>query len=296
MIMPNFLVIGAAKAGTSSLHYYLKQHPQIFMPDLKEPRFFALEDQTLNFRNPDQTINHDSITNLYDYTELFREVSDEVAIGEASPLYLYRKEAAERIKHYIPNAKLITVLRNPVERAFSSYAHLRREGYESLSFEEALKVEQARIDNNWAHLWHYTKAGFYSTQLKPFYELFSRKQNKIILFDELCNDVFSSLKEIFFFLEVDPNFCPDLTRQNVSGLPKSMIIQKFFSRKNSIRTVIQSVIPHNLRHTVAKQIKQWNVGKKPSLDVGTRAYLKALYRDDILRLQDMIDKDLSAWL
>ena len=118
MTLPNFLIIGSAKGGTSSLHYYLRQHPQIFMPDLKEPRFFALEGETLNFQNPDSAINHDSVTNLREYKNLFANAINEIGIGEASPLYLYSEKAVRRIKHYVPDAKLIVILRNPVDRSF----------------------------------------------------------------------------------------------------------------------------------------------------------------------------------
>ena len=141
MTLPNFLIIGSAKGGTSSLHYYLRQHPQIFMPDLKEPRFFALEGGILNFQNPDSAINYNSITTLREYESLFANVTNELGIGEASPLYLYSEKAARRIKHYVPDAKLMVILRNPVDRAFSCYTHLLREGYETLSFEAALKAE-----------------------------------------------------------------------------------------------------------------------------------------------------------
>ena len=124
MIMPNFLLIGAAKAGTSSLYGYLKQHPQIYMSPIKEPRFFALEGETLNFNGPTRGINQTSINTLEAYSQLFQKVTTEKAIGEASTIYLSSPKAPERIKHYLPDVKLIAILRDPSERAFSSYMHL----------------------------------------------------------------------------------------------------------------------------------------------------------------------------
>ena len=293
---PNFLIIGAAKAGTSSLHYYLSQHPQIFMPTLKEPKFFALEGQKLNFKNPDQAINHDSVTTLEEYQKLFQNATDEAAIGEASPLYLYSERAASLIKLHIPDVKLIVVLRNPVERAFSCYTHLLREGYEALSFEESLQMETQRIRDNWAHLWHYKEAGFYSRQLKPFLKLFRKEQIKIILFDDLCKDSVSVLQEIFDFLEVDPNFIPDLEKRNVSGMPKSLLLQKILFRGNFLRDTFLSIFPKSLYRNLAKRIKKWNMGKKPSLESATRHHLSTLYHADIVELQTLIQKDLSMWL
>ena len=296
MTLPNFLIIGSAKGGTSSLHYYLKQHPQIFMPDLKEPRFFALEGEFLNFQNPDSAINYNSITTLEAYKNLFANVTNEIAIGEASPLYLYSEKAARRIKHYVPDAKLIVILRNPADRAFSCYTHLQREDYETLSFESALKAEPERIQNNWAHLWHYREAGYYYRQLKPYFELFDPEQIKIYLFDEFKQDNHVVLTDIYDFLGVDRDFVPDMTRQNVSGMPKSRMLQKFFSQKNVFRSTIQAVVPKELRHTVAAKIKAWNIGKKPKLNPETRHQLMLEYRDDILQLQTLIAKDLTSWI
>lgn len=296
MTLPNFLIIGAAKAGTSSLHYYLSQHPQIFMPTLKEPKFFALEGEELNFQNPDQAINHDSITHISGYQDLFKGVTDEIAIGEASPIYLYREKAAQRIKHYVPDAKLIVILRNPVERAFSCYTHLRREGYETLTFEKSLEMEKQRVHNNWAHLWHYQTAGFYTKQLKPYFSLFDREQIKILFFDDLCRDSLSLLQEIYQFLGVDADFVPDLEKRNVSGMPKSLMLQKVLFRGNFLRDAFLSIFPRSLYGDLVKRIKKWNMGDKPSLHPDTRMRLASLYHDDILELQGLVKKDLSMWL
>ncbi len=296
MTLPNFLIIGAAKAGTSSLHYYLRQHPQIFMPFLKEPMFFALENEELNFRNPDQGINKYSITKLEDYQSLFEGVTDEIAIGEASPIYLYSKKAAERIKHYIPEAKLIVVLRNPVDRAFSCYTHLLREGYEKLPFLEALSEENNRIKDNWAHLWHYKTAGYYYQQLKPYVDNFRTEQLRVFLYDDFVNNPQGFLREVFNFLCVDENFKPDMTRMNVSGLPKSRILHDFFAKKNIVRSGIQALFPGNFRTHLAGKIKSWNLGAKPGISFEDRKVLLEDFSEDVQRLQVLIDKDLSSWL
>ncbi len=296
MVMPNFIIIGAAKAGTSSLHYYLRQHPQIFMPFLKETNFFALEGEELNFKNPDQAINQNSITTIEDYQKLFESAAHETAIGEASPLYFYSKKAAKAIKHYIPDAKLILILRNPIDRAFSCYTHLLREGYETLSFEDSLLIEDQRINENWAHLWHYTKGGFYYDQLKAYYDLFEEDKIGIFLFEDFCKSSITVLSDIFDFLGVDDTHKLDLTKQNVSGMPKSMILQKFFTRKNFARSALQTIIPNKIRSNAAQNIKKWNLGKKPTLASETRDSLKEVYKEDILKLQGLANRDFSSWL
>ncbi|MBE9065701.1 sulfotransferase, partial [Leptolyngbya cf. ectocarpi LEGE 11479] len=216
--------------------------------------------------------------------------------GEASPVYLYSEKAAHRIRRYIPKTRLIVVLRNPVDRAFSCYTHLRREGYETLSFEDALQVEEQRIKNNWAHLWHYQEAGFYSKQLKPYLNLFDREQIKIFLFDDLCKDSLSLSQEIYAFLGVDTDFVPDLEKRNVSGMPKSLLLQKLLFRGNFLRDAFLSIFPRRLYRDFVKQIKKWNMGDKLSLAPCTRLHLQRIYRDDILELQGLIQKDLSMWL
>ncbi len=296
MKMPNFLIIGAAKAGTSSLHYYLSQHPDVFMSAVKEPRFFALEGEVLDFRNPDQSINHDSITALGHYQSLFTAVMHESAIGEASPLYLYSRKACDRIYRYIPQTKLIVVLRNPVDRAFSCYTHLLREGYETLTFEEGLKAEEARIVNNWAHLWHYKRGGLYYQQLKPYFDTFGRDKLAVYLYEDFKSDSVSLVKDIFSYLEVDNSFVPDMSKRNVSGIPKSMVLQKFLKRKNLVRSSIKTIFPNRLKARVAKSIREWNVGDKPALSLETSNKLAQYFREENSKLQKLIQRDLSSWL
>lgn len=296
MVMPNFLIIGAAKAGTTSLYYYLNQHPQIYMSSVKEPRFFALEGEKLNFQNPDQGINHTSVTSLDEYCALFNEVTDEMAIGEASPLYLYSTKATERIKHYIPDAKLIAILRDPVQRAFSCYTHLVRENYEKLSFEQGLKEEEQRIQKNWAHLWHYKHGGYYYKQLKRYFDTFPAEQIKVFLYEELNTDSVAVVQDTLRFLGVDDSFVPDLTRMNVSGVPKSRLLHTFLNTNNPVRNFLKPLFPKDLRESASRQIKKWNLERKLTLAPETRNDLINLYREDILQLQDLIQKDLSKWL
>ena len=296
MVLPNFLIIGAAKAGTTSLYYYLRQHPQIFMSSWKEPKFFSLEGEELNFGGPTQTINVNSINNLDDYLKLFEKVTDETAIGEASPVYLYCPKAPAKIKQYIPDAKLIVVLRHPAERAFSSFAHLIRAGYENLSFEEALKQEPQRIAEKWAPLWYYQGKGFYAEQLQRYFELFEPEQIKIYLYDELVKDSVALVQDAYRFLGVDDSFVPDLTRMNVSGVPKNRLLHNLLTRDNQLKTLAKAVIPKSFRKGLSRNIKNKNLGAKPVMSTETRNQLTEFYRDDIVQLQQLINRDLSHWL
>jgi Sulfotransferase family len=296
MVIPNFLIIGAAKGGTTSLYYYLNQHPQIYMSPVKEPRFFALEGEDLNFNNPDKGINETSITTLEEYCALFKNVKDEVAIGEASPLYLYSVKAADRIKHYIPDIKLIAVLRDPAERAYSCYMHLVRENYETLSFEDSLREEQNRIQNNWAHLWHYRQGGYYYAQLKPYFERFDPDQIKIYLFEDLNQNSVTIVQDICCFLGVDDTFVPDLTRMNVSGKPKIRALQTLLGTSNPVRSALKQILPQEFRKDVSHRLREWNLERKEGMSIEIRQHLIEEYREDILQLQDLIQRDLSPWL
>ena len=152
MTLPNFLVIGAAKAGTNALFHYLRQHHQVYMSPWKEPKFFAFESRDeLTFRaanGREAPVNATVILDRQEYEQLFDGARGELALGEASPHYLYVEKAPARIKALVPEMKLIAVLRNPVDRAFSSYLHLVRDALEPLDFGTALDAQMAPFAKN----------------------------------------------------------------------------------------------------------------------------------------------------
>lgn len=294
MTMPNFLIIGAAKAGTTALYEYLKQHPQIYMSHEKEPKFFALEGEKLDFRGPhdQQNINRTAITDIGAYRKLFQGVSDEIAIGEASPLYLYSPKAHARIKHYIPDAKLIAILRNPVDRAYSGYLMHVREGWETTNdFTSALQAEEMRIRNNWG--WgHYVNVGFYYMQLKRYFDTFNPDQIKVYLYEDLNANPIGVLQDIFQFLNVDQSFVPDTTiRHNISGVPKNNFVGTLMQSVKPLNPVLKQFFPAGLRQNIKNQILV-----KPQLPTEVRQQLIEVYREDILNLQELLHRDLSIWL
>jgi hypothetical protein len=302
MTLPNFLIIGAAKSGTSSLFSYLGQHPQIYTSPIKGPCFFAFEEgeKVKVFGPGDQaTFDRHIVTERRVYEDLFDGIKDEKAFGEASVLYLYSPTAAARIKRAIPNAKLIALLRNPVDRAFSSYSHLRRDGRETLDdFGKGLLAEESRVNAHWQHLWHYTRLGFYHEQLTRYYEVFDPSQIAVYTLEEFRDQPLRVLRELFSFLGVDDRFVPDVsTRHNVSGTPKSMSLHRFLTRPNSLKTIVKPWLPSLWRKKLRGEALKWNtvVGNSRLADE-TRSYLIDLYRDDVLKLQSLIHRDLSHWL
>jgi hypothetical protein len=305
MTMPNFLIIGAAKAGTTALYHYLKQHPQIYMSPQKDPRFFALEGESLNFQGPDnqaerklQRNNRLPITSIEAYRLLFKEVKNEKAIGEVSPLYLYSPKASERIHHHIPNAKLIAILRNPVDRAYSNFLHLVREGREPLTdFAKALREEESRIHSNWNPFWHYKQRGFYYAQLKYYFDRFTKDQIRIYLNEDLKNNPTGLFQNIFQFLDVNETFVPDISiSPNTGGIPKNELLHTMLARRNPIKTALKPFLPESWRQRLVNNLRSQNLVKPPQLLPEVREQLIQEYREDVLRLQDLIQRDLSKWL
>ncbi|VEP16607.1 Sulfotransferase [Hyella patelloides LEGE 07179] len=299
MTLPNFLIIGAAKAGTTSLYKYLEQHPDVYMSSFKEPGFFAFEGQTLNFQGPGvkYRINKWTVTDLDSYQEMFAGAENQKAIGEATPLYLYYTQACDRIKHYIPDAKLIAMLRDPVERAFSNYVWAVQPGAEPITnFTEALAAEPKRINDNWGPRWHYKAQGFYYQQLKPYFETFDPQQIRVYLHQDFVANPKQVLQDIFNFLEIDDSFELDLSKKhNVSQIPRNKTWHEFINKPNPLKTLVKPFIPLKFRTNIKKQAKTKNL-YKPKLNPEVRQQLIAEYQTDILQLQELINRDLSQWL
>lgn len=296
MTLPNFLIIGAAKSGTTALYHYLKQHPQVYMGPNKETNFFAFEGKQVDFRGPgDEKINDSTITTLKMYEQQFEGASREMAIGEASPWYLYSERAAECIKHNIPGAKLLAILRNPVDRAFSSYLHVVRESRESLTFEEGLLAEESRIEQGWEFIWHYRKAGFYSAQIKRFLDQFPREQVRFYLYDDFLTDPSGLLESIYEFLGVNTNFVADTSiKPNATGMPRNRLLGRLLLQPNPLRETAKLLMPEQLRYNLSQRINQ-QLLSKPSLSETTYENLLHDYKEDIWELQNLIGRDLSAW-
>ena len=295
--MPNFLIIGAAKSGTTSLYHYLSQHPDVYMSPVKEPKFFALEGERPSFRGPGDG-DADAVTTLEGYRKLFEGADGEHAVGEASPLYLYLEKAVGRIKHHVPEARLIAVLRNPVERAYSSFLHKVRDGRETTSdFAEALALEDGRVREGWAYGWHYKRRGFYHEQLSRYYDVFGPDQIRIYLYEDLRQEPRELLRDAYGFLGVDDSFVPNLSlKHNVSGVPKNRMVHSLLRGRNPIKTALKPLLPEGLRKKLVVDLQRRNLEKAPPIPPEIRRGLAEEYREDVTKLQGLIGRDLSGWL
>ena len=291
MTMPNFFIIGAQKAGTTSLYHYLKQHPQVYMSPRKEPHFF--EGMHSDFLRPGRRST--PVTELGDYQALFEGVSGEKAIGEASTSYLYSPKAPALIERSIPEAKLIAILRDPVERAYSNFLYCVQVGREPLaSFAEALEAEETRMQDKWGSLWYYRQKGFYYAQVRRYFDTYGRDRVGIWLYEDLRDDPVKMLRDVFRFLDVDEGFVPDMAiEHNPSGLPRSRTLYLQLRKLTARNPVlVERFLPAGLRGYV----KSWFFGKPPPVPAEVRRRLTYSYREDILKLQELIGRDLSPWL
>jgi hypothetical protein len=296
--LPNFLIVGASRCGTTSLYHYLKEHPDVFMSRIKEPSFFLAQFNPV----PEKGIGDDKKKYYQDFDEycrLFEKAGKSKAIGEASTENLYHSEKAiPYIQQYLGNPKIIISLRNPVERAFSAYTYLLSENREFLSFEEGLEQEEKRRRDGWRQIWFYQDAGFYFRRVKAYLENFG--DVKICLFDDLKKTPVSLVQDIFRFLGVDSSFVPGvIMKYKTSGIPRSKIINRLFEEPTRLRSIVRAIGRFIL--TEDRWIKWRDRLKAKSYDKAemkaeTRKTLENVYGEDILKLQDLIHRDLSRWL
>src|ERR1700729_2554146 len=220
--MPDFFIAGAPKAGTTALHVALARHPALYMSAVKEPKFFLTDGPPSAQGGPgDAKTSREHIWRRADYEALFDSAPAGVLRGESPPFYLYNRDAQRRIRARIPDAKLIVVLRDPVERAHSNWTHLWSAGLEpEPDFVQACAEEERRIAAGWASFWHYTALGKYGAQLDYAFSLFPREQVLVLRYRLLVDDPAATLDRICAFLGADTGMLTEIPRENVTTHPE----------------------------------------------------------------------------
>jgi hypothetical protein len=290
--MPNFLIVGAAKAGTTSLYEYLRQHPDIFMPEWKELSFFI--------GDPCGPLH--KVRKPAYYYKVFAGVKQHKAIGEASTSYLYDRAAPDIIKAKLGQVKILIILRDPVAMSYSLYNHQsRKEGETITDFEAALTAEGKRLNDpafkkkcyGWHANYYYYQRGLYYEQVQRYLDTFGKDHVKIILFDDLAKDAVGVVQEAFRFLDVDDTFVPDIKVHNPGG--GIISIPRFWHDTGLFLKTFQYVFSKNIIKKIPHLIR--NIGRKPPapLKPATERNLRRKFYDDICRLEQLIGKDLSAW-
>jgi len=290
--IPNFLIVGAAKAGTTSLYEYLRQHPDIFMPEWKELSFFI--------GDPFGPLHR--VRKPAYYYKVFSGAKKHKALGEASTSYLFDRAAPAIIKSKLGTAKILIILRDPVAMSYSLFNHQsRKEGETITDFEAALAVEEKRRKDpefkkkcyGWHANYYYFQRGLYYEQVQRYLDTFGKDHVKILLFEELAQDAVKVVQEAYRFLGVDDTFVPDIKVHNLAG--GIISIPRFWQDTGLFLKTYQYVFSKNIIRKIPHLLR--NIGRKPPAPINptTEQNLRKKFYDDLCRLEHLIGKDLSAW-
>ncbi|MEC7863819.1 MAG: sulfotransferase [Bacteroidota bacterium] len=297
--LPNFLIVGAAKSGTSSLHNYLNQHPEIFMPTytedglkVKEPRFLIKE--KVKKRLPKGIWDFDT------YKSLFDKAVNEKAIGEATVLYLYfYEEAIKNIKKYLgEDVKIIIMLRNPIDRAHSAYSFASRTHQENQTFKESLMTAQERFDKDdtLSPMILYKELGMYYRMVKAYMENF--KDVHLIFYDDFVLQTNLEVRRVFDFLNISNTNEINTNKVLNSGGKKwdSRVMKDLLMGEGGMKKFLRIVLPKNLRVNIKKILINSFTSKADEINESTKKELLDYYQKDIQLLEKLINKDLSKWM
>ena len=298
MTMPDFMIIGAPRTGSTSLYHYLNQHPNLFLCTPKEPMFFTFEGGKSDLPWLTATNN---VTTGSAYQALFRPAVGGQLTGEASTLYLYSPGAPARIKACLPDVKLIALLRQPVDRAYSHFCMRLNWAVESeFDFTKVMFADRKQYDGDEseAYRFPYRQISMYYAQLKRYFDWFQAQQIRIYLYEDYQTEPALVLEDIFNFLGVNASFKPDMTirHHRYPSLPKSYHWQTFLSGRYGLKQLGKRFFPARFRSFVGTYLRWMSSRPRPMLSDEQRQLLTQLYRVDILKLQNLLERDLTAWL
>lgn len=298
MTLPNFLGIGAGRSGTTSLHHYLAQHPDVYLSPVKAPSHFFCRDLPRIADRAQRLVVRDYfVPDPGDYEALFDGARGHEAIGEISPVYLATVHAAPRIAAALPEVRLIALLRHPVDRAWARFVGRRRDGLERRAdFAEVVRDERRAPLVRDVAFNTYLAAGCCAHVLTTYFDHFPRGRIRIHLFDDFARDPTAVMRDLFRFLDVDPDVAIDTAvRHNRSGGEvRSRALRAVWHRTGLLRAALRPYLPRPLRRAAGSLLLRDSAG--PPLDPTLRAELLALYRPEIERLEKVLDRDLSHWL
>ncbi|MGN6616906.1 MAG: sulfotransferase family protein [Ilyomonas sp.] len=287
---PNFFIVGAPKAGTTSLYHYLEQHPEIYMSPIKETNYFSrpeINSSGLFYKKKNEwTIDQ--------YAEQFEGLTTEKAIGEASVSYLFYPNVPYKIKQFNPDAKIIIMLRNPIDRGFSHYLMDRRVGFTNLSYEDIVYRKEFEKNNTRFFYQQYVELGMYYSQIKRYLDIFSPEKVKILYFEDVIKDIEMVVKEVYKFLGVDDKFMAETEKKfNTFQSAKSPLIAKLYAQKR-IRKVIKRLVGIGGEALMKRFL--FSRENKPVMSPNLKRELIDIYKADVLKTGELLNKDLSNWI
>ncbi len=306
---PNLFIVGAAKSGTTSLYHHLKQHPEVYLSPIKEPNFFStdikIEDFSSAYRKratfvdnryfntlPLKEMQLSFIRNSQQYAQLFKNVTTEKIICEASTSYLYSSEAAKNIFDFNPTSKILIIIRNSIERTFSHYLMAVKYGFTSLNFRQAIEKDLAANKKGWGQSELFIELSLYYDQIKRYFDIFPKNQIKIILFDDLVKHQEKTIKEVYNFLSINDQFYTSLDKKNAAETPK-------YPKTNKLLTDIgiKQLVLKAINNETKQKLKSYLFSKKKNqLSQTDKAFLLPFFEKDNLKTSKLIGIDLSHWL
>ena len=293
---PDFFIVGAPKSGTTALYQYLRQHPQVFMSDPKEPNYFGAD---LERRRTPRI-------GLQEYLRYFAGAGDAMRVGEASVRYLHSRSAAREIAEFAPDGKVIIMLRDPVEMMYSMHGELVFIGAEDIiDFADALDAEDDRRQGrripagaNKPAALLYRDSAHFAEQVERYFDALGRDRVLVIIYDDFRDDTLGSYQRVLEFLGVDPSFVPRMAVVNPSKQPRSRLLTRLIaSPPGWVRGVAGAVLPARQRKRLFRRALALNSRTAPRspMDPELRARLKAEFAPEVRRLGELIGRDLSAW-
>jgi Sulfotransferase family len=302
MPLPDFLVIGAPKAGTTALHAALARHPALYLSPVKEPKFFLTDGPPPGRGGGPGDIPtwREHVWRRADYEALFEGGTAGQLRGESTPFYLYDTAAQRRIKALIPDVKMIAILRDPVERAHSNWAHLWSAGLDPCGdFLRACAEEDRRVAAGWALFWHYTRLGRYGEQLDHLYQVFSRQQVLVLRYRQLVSAPARTLDEICAFLGVPTGVVGEVPKENVTAHPDESLGHRITASLLRGAQAAGRHLPGSTANALTgplERMLQRDARPRQPLTWDQRQALLPRFEPDIRLLEKVTEADFSDWL
>jgi len=291
MRRPNFFIVGAPKCGTTAMDGYLARHRDIFMPDRKESHFFG-RDLTVRYDRPTEA----------EYLSYFARATEQTRVGESSVFYLVSKEAAGEIKAFCPEARILIMLRNPVDMMYSLHSQLVYNSMEEITdFAAAVEAEEDRKKGlrlapsvRTVQAFFYRDVARYAEQVGRYFDTFGRENVQVILFDDFKADTPGVFRRTLEFLDVDAEVAPEFDTVNPNKRVRSVRVQRWVYRTKLARSHgFRSLIPLFLRRALRRLNTVY--GPRAALNEQIRRRLQLELAPDVQRLGELLGRDLSHW-